>query len=188
MKDEFEDFVRKNRSAFDDKEPREKVWTNIESAVMGTQSQRSIWNNVTVWRAAAVVFMALSVYLLSGQLSVSGDKVDSVASANTAVLKEFTDVEKFYFEQISQKTQLIDEFQRTEGLNGFTHDFKQLEAMYMVLKEEMKNRPSQKVKDALVLNLLVRIDLLNQQLHKLENGEYAEPDASNEKKSTAKNV
>jgi hypothetical protein len=40
--------------------------------------------------------------------------------------------------------------------------------MYMVLKEEMKSRPSQKVQDALVLNLLVRIDLLNQQLYKLE--------------------
>jgi hypothetical protein len=40
--------------------------------------------------------------------------------------------------------------------------------MYMVLKEEMEARPSRKVKDALVLNLLVRIDLLNQQLQKLD--------------------
>jgi hypothetical protein len=44
--------------------------------------------------------------------------------------------------------------------------------MYMVLKEEMKASPSEKVKDALVLNLLVRIDLLNQRLHKLET-EYS---------------
>ncbi|HEX5171206.1 MAG TPA: hypothetical protein VFW11_18645, partial [Cyclobacteriaceae bacterium] len=55
-----------------------------------------------------------------------------------------------------------------------TNDFRQLEAMYLVLKEEMKIRPSKKVKDALVLNLLVRIDLLNQQLHKLESGEYSD--------------
>ncbi len=63
---------------------------------------------------------------------------------------------------------MIDDFQKNEGLNGFTHDFQQLEAMYMILKEEMKTSPSQKVKDALVLNLLVRINLLNQQLYKLE--------------------
>ena len=63
---------------------------------------------------------------------------------------------------------MIDGFQKSEGLNGFTQDFQQLEAMYMILKEEMKNTPSQKVKDALVLNLLVRINLLNQQLYKLE--------------------
>jgi hypothetical protein len=53
--------------------------------------------------------------------------------------------------------------------------------MYSVLKEEMKNHPSQKVKDALVLNLLVRIDLLNQQLHNLE-----EDADSKEKKESAK--
>jgi hypothetical protein len=38
----------------------------------------------------------------------------------------------------------------------------------MILKEEMKSQPSEKVKDALVLNLLVRINLLNQQLYKLD--------------------
>lgn len=77
---------------------------------------------------------------------------------------------------------MIREFQESEGLNGFTHDFQQLEAMYLVLKEEMKVRPSQKVKDALVLNLLVRIDLLNQQLHRLEERE--EEDGGEEERST----
>lgn len=90
---------------------------------------------------------------------------------------EFKDVEEFYFRQISEKVEMIDEFQKSEGLNGFTQDFQRLDAMYMVLKEEMKSSPSQKVQDALVLNLLVRIDLLNQQLHKLEKA------YSNESKS-----
>jgi hypothetical protein len=87
---------------------------------------------------------------------------------NTQALNEFTDVEAFYVQQISHKVELIGEFTESDGLNGFTRDFQQLEAMYQVLKEEMKARPSQKVKDALVLNLLVQIDLLNQQLHRLE--------------------
>ena len=77
--------------------------------------------------------------------------------------------------EISEKVELIDGFQKNEGLNGFTQDFQQLEAMYMILKEEMKSRPSQKVKDALVLNLLVRINLLNQQLFKLDQ-EYGKKD------------
>jgi hypothetical protein len=54
--------------------------------------------------------------------------------------------------------------------------------MYNVLKEEMKTSPSQKVKDALVLNLLVRIDLLNQQLHKLEK-EYKKGEDKKPKES-----
>jgi hypothetical protein len=54
--------------------------------------------------------------------------------------------------------------------------------MYQVLREEMKVHPSQKVKDALVLNLLVRIDLLNKQLHNIEQ-EHPEGEEKDEKVS-----
>ncbi|HEY8937636.1 MAG TPA: hypothetical protein VIM65_20560 [Cyclobacteriaceae bacterium] len=173
MKDELEKFVHENRQAFDDREPADKVWSNIQSS-LPIAHKVSIWNSVTIWRAAAVVFFALSIYLLIPKTIT----VHNQAANRDPAFNEFNDVEAFYVEQISQKVELIDEFQRNEGLNGFTQDFKQLEAMYSVLKEEMKNHPSQKVKDALVLNLLVRIDLLNQQLHHLE-----EDASSKEKKA-----
>lgn len=159
MKDPLEDLVHQNRDAFDDKEPSEKVWRNIRTA-MAFKSE-SVWNSVVLWRAAAVIFMVLTGYLLIPK------NVDKTHTTDIAV-SEFNDVEAFYFKQISEKVEMIDEFQKSEGLNGFTQDFQQLEAMYMVLKEEMKTSLSQQVKDALVLNLLIRIDLLNQQLHKLE--------------------
>ena len=73
--------------------------------------------------------------------------------------------------EISSKVRLIDRFEGSEGLNGFTQNFQQLDAMYMVLKEEMKNHPSAKVREALVLNLLIQIDLLNKQLDKLDHQE-----------------
>ena len=161
MKDRLEEFIRNNKEAFDDREPSEKVWTNI-NASLGLR-RTTVWNSLALWRAAAVIFMVLCGYLLLPKANMNLAK-DNVSNVST----EFDDVEAFYIRQISEKIEMIDEFQKSEGLNGFTHDFQQLEAMYMVLKEEMKTRPSQKVKDALVLNLLVRIDLLNQQLHKLE--------------------
>jgi hypothetical protein len=175
MRDRIEDFIHENRKAFDDKTPSNKVWQTIERA-LGFSKKSSLWNSVGLWRAAAVVFMAITVYLLLPKNEVPRQQV---------AMKEFADVESFYIQQISEKTELIQEFQRSEGLNGFTNDFRQLEAMYLVLKEEMKNRPSSKVKDALVLNLLVRIDLLNQQLHKLDNGEYKE---AKEEKSPSSNI
>jgi hypothetical protein len=91
-------------------------------------------------------------------------------------MKEFSDVEAFYTQEISQKVELIEAISEGGNADEFTQDIKQLEAMYLVLKEEMKNRPSKKVKDALVLNLLVRINLLNQQLHRLED-DYQEETA-----------
>ncbi len=56
-------------------------------------------------------------------------------------------------------------------LISFASDFQQLEAMYAVLQEEFQNRPSEKVKDAMILNLLVRINLLNKQLQEVEEKE-----------------
>jgi hypothetical protein len=157
MSDRLKEFADLHRDSFDDREPSSRVWKKIESSLFPS---RSLWNSVVIWRAAAVIFMALSVYLMIPK--------EKLSPRNQAALKEFTDTESFYVKQISEKVELIDGFEMADEGGNFTQDFKQLEAMYMVLKEEMKTRPSQKVKDALVLNLLVQIDLLNQQLHRLE--------------------
>lgn len=167
MKDQLEDFISQNKGAFDDKEPSEKVWMNIRKNLFTT----SLWNSITVWRAAAVVLLGLCIFLAIPRLKEQRENKIAVREGKI-VLNEFKDVENFYISQISEKVDQIKESRGQEtGMNGFTHDFQQLEAMYQVLKEEMKTHPSQKVKDALVLNLLVRIDLLNQQLHKIEKGE-----------------
>ncbi len=177
MSNQLEDFIRQNKSAFDDKEPSDRSWQKIESSLT-FQKKTSLWNSVAMWRAAAIIFMAASAFLL---LSKQGGKVRT----DTTALNEFTDVEAFYIKQITEKEDIIGSFARNEGLNGFTRDFEQLEAMYSVLKEEMKSRPSEKVKDALVLNLLIRIDLLNQQLHKLEKGDESKPEKENEEQATS---
>ena len=180
MKDRLEEFIRENRAAFDDKEPSDKAWKNINASLRSNRT--SVWNSVVLWRAAAIIFMVLCGYLL-----IPKNAENSIAQDNTSTQdnssSEFDDVEAFYIRQISEKVEMIDEFQKSEGLNGFTHDFQQLEAMYMVLKEEIKTSPSQKVNDALVLNLLIRIDLLNQQLHKLEK-EYSKDNYEEPKKKS----
>lgn len=162
MKEKLEDFIRANRSAFDDKEPTESGWDVIASSLPEKRSL-TLWNSVILWRAAAVVFMAVSIYLMIPKANMLLE-----ADASKMSLKEFQAVEQYYNHEISQKVKLISEISDGEEANTFTHDLQQLDAMYQVLKEEMKNSPSKQVKDALVLNLLVRINLLNQQLHRLE--------------------
>ncbi len=159
MKDELKNFIEKNRSAFDDQEPPENVWKRIESA-LPLMRQRSLLNSLALWRAAAVLFLGLSAYLFFTGIQ----RTDAHQSQ-----REFNDLESFYSNQIAEKVALINDFDTTGETEQFTQDFQKLDAMYQVLREEMKNRPSEKVKDALVLNLLVRIDLLNQQIKKLED-------------------
>lgn len=176
MKKRLEEFVRDNREAFDDKVPGDKTWTGIEAALPG--SKKSPWNSLMIWRAAAILFMGLSIYLM-----IPKESEITTHSAKIA-MNEFQDVEAFYVQEISEKVRMIDNYSSAEGLNGFTQDIRQLEAMYAVLKEEMEASPSQKVRDALVLNLLIRIDLLNQQLHKLDT-EFREKEEADENSKEA---
>lgn len=155
MKDELRDFVQQQRAAFDKKELPEKVWSNIHQTLF----QKTVrLEPIRYWQAAAIVLFAVSSFLLA--------KNGWPVERPTAV-KEFADTEAFYTQQISEKIKLIHSVNASD-LNGFTQDIQQLEAMYAVLKEEMDNRPSEKVKDALILNLMVRINLLNKQLQEVD--------------------
>ncbi len=163
MKDSLRDFIHQHREAFDNREPSEEVWRGIASKLPHGRS-RTLWNNVSLWRAAAVLFMGLSAYFF-----YAGNQ-DNLRPAESAKLQgEFKDLESFYSEQIAEKIDLISHIQESDMDDSFTQDVQKLEAMYQVLREQMKTDPSEKVKDALVLNLLVRVDLLNQQIKRIED-------------------
>ena len=162
MKDKLEQLVKENRAAFDDKSPRPKVWNSIASVLNNHSSYN--W----LWKAAAILFFATTIGL-STQLEFNFTK-DSIAQQNNES-GEFAAVEGYYFELISEKKSLIYDYE-AKNINidqDFELDLQKLDAMYQVLKEEMEANPSKKVVDALILNLLVRIDILNEQLQELDD-------------------
>ena len=111
-----------------------------------------------------MIFFGLSAYLLISK-NYSRPNRHEIAE-----IQGFNDLETYYSSQISEKMDMVHRYQSTTGFteDEITQNLKKLEAMYLVLKDEMKKRPSQDVRDALVLNLLVRIDLINQQLNRLD--------------------
>lgn len=164
MEDQLEQFIRQNREGFDGPGPSEKVWHKVNGSFPARPMGiiRFPWNAMG-W-AAAVVFMALSAYLYSRPMT-------DVPEYNGKAMRGFGEVEGFYSQQIAEKVALIGHFETDDD---FAHSFKQLEAMYLELREEMKVRPSEKVRNALELNLLVRINMLNRQLDNLEKSKEGE--------------
>ncbi len=169
MKDLLKDFVDENRDGFDVRQPQEAAWKKIESSL--PSKSVSLWNSVSLWRAAAILFFGVSGYLLFAPQGIRNNKME-----RAQIKGEFKDLEVFYSNQIVEKKELVNKFQAETGLteDEVTQNLQKLEAMYQVLKEEMESQPTQDVKDALVLNLLVRIDLLNQQLNKLDRRDAKE--------------
>jgi hypothetical protein len=161
MNDSLKQFISQNRDRFDDKEPSEKVWYTIQARIDKTTS---LWNSVVLWRSAAILLLSLSTFLFFSPIGRESKKEQA------AIRVEFKDLEAYYSNQIYEKKELVTQFQAETGLteDEVTQNIQKLEAMYQVLLKEMEKRATIDVKDALVLNLLVRIDLLNQQLNKLD--------------------
>jgi hypothetical protein len=163
MKDALKDFVSQHRGGFDSHEPPGQSWQLIEDQL--PNRTLSIWHSVAVWRAASIFLFGVSLVAIFSTHNFPNNRDERVKLQG-----EFIDLESFYSSQITEKKQLVNQFQSDTGLteDEVTQNLQKLEAMYQVLKLEMEKRPSEDVKDALVLNLLVRIDLLNQQLNKLD--------------------
>jgi hypothetical protein len=160
MKDSLKDFINEHRSEFDNREPSERVWTGIAKEIGA--KRKGFLTATSLWRAAAILFFGLSSYLFITNQYTQRREVSKMQV-------EFRDLESFYGNQIAEKAAFIDKLETSADDDQFTQDVQKLEAMFEVLKEEMKASPSEKVKDALILNMLIRIDLLNQQIKKLED-------------------
>ncbi len=145
--------------------PSENSWQKIIEQALPAASRQIFWNSITFWRALLqVILFGLSSYLLISKSYYRPNRQE------VAEIQGFNDLETYYSAQINEKMDLVHRYQSATGLteDEITQNLKKLEAMYLVLKDQMKQKPTQDVRDALVLNLLVRIDLINQQLNKLD--------------------
>jgi hypothetical protein len=178
MSDNFEKYIRANKASFDDKEPSEKVWNKIDSEL-----SVSIKNYNWIWKVAATLFFCTTVYLFFQK----AENKSELLAHKEKISGDFVDIESYYFQIISDKRDLIYEFDTQESAMevDFEQDLQKLDAMYQVLKEELKTNPSKKVVDALILNMLVRIDVLNEKIDELEKSELVEDDDTGAPKDDA---
>jgi hypothetical protein len=65
MSDKLKDFIKAHRDEFDHRDPSDRVWDGIEKDLLDRDRRgvKAIWSSVSIWRAAAVIFFGLSVYL-----------------------------------------------------------------------------------------------------------------------------
>ena len=158
--DHLEQFVRANKASLDMEEPRPAVWRKIRKNLSLRESSSISY----VWKVAAVFFFCISILFTVDKFGTSS----GLSQTNKG--NEFQKVEEYYMDEIEQKMILIhnvsgSDFSRDPGSE---QDLQKLDAMYQVLKEEYELNPSSKITDALILNLLIRVDILNNELYQVE--------------------
>lgn len=174
--DNLEQFIKSEREAFDNKEPREKLWSRIESDL---DSRQDRWG--WIWKAAVLVLIPLCGFLL-WERGQNDQLAQDFPQTDVFVDPEFEETELYYSQLISQKKGIIEQFQ-VEDPNikeSFKLDISALDSLYLELKTELIETGNTAVLEAMVNNLQLRMELLNQQLMILEQIEHD----NNEKQPT----
>lgn len=171
--DNLEQIVRSRRQAFDDKEPRSKLWDRIEADL---DQKESHWG--WLWKAAVLVLIPVCGFLIweRGQYYPAQPQHPVVQ-----IDPEFEETEMYYSQMINEKKMLIDNFKINDLAikEEFQRDLASLDSLYLELKTEFIETNNTSVVDAMIYNLQLRMDLLNRQIMILEKiDQYKHEDIS----------
>jgi hypothetical protein len=163
MDDRLEKFIRSHRQEMDNKGPRRDLWQDIEKEVITNARQRQLSRTVIFWRAAAVILLLISSWLVIDKVNrdIPGNEATEIAELNPQLME----AENYYVALINEKKQEIRSMSEKYDLgDDFLYEIDVLDSMYSTLKEDLPRGDEENLVDAMILNLQLRIEILNEQL------------------------
>ncbi len=173
----LEQFIRQNREEFDRYEVPVGLWEKIADQLEEEEEPDRKKPKVikiptrNLWRVAAAVLLIVGIY---GVIRLN-DSTTSPESAEAVALQkinpELAEAEVYYTRMIEQKKEEIAHLASQESNldEEFYQDLEELDSMYIGLKEELYQMPTQeRVMEAMIQNLQTRIEILNRQLEILQ--------------------
>ena len=188
MSSRIEQFMRDHRDEFDNDEPGAPVWDNIKQELkLPAQEEakvvsikKSFGMTAIRWSAAAAILVlaGLGVYHLVNPKTPTGivDVPKNQPAKETTPKEEdlLKDINPTYAKEVYHFTQLIElkqsELKQIEKDNPdlykqFTTDITKLDSSYNSLKKELPTNPNrEQLLEAMIQNLRLQTELLNQQL------------------------
>lgn len=165
-RDKLEDFIGKNRSAFDEEFESSKSWEAIERRINFPTEVRKSIRNIN-WYAAASIALLLTVGWLVIDRIALNDRVNQLESL-TVDGRSYKEIESYYTQTINTKSELVKE-KASQIDYPIEQDLDELQKNYEALKLQLKEGVAhQKIIDAMIFNLRTQIEVLNAQLEILE--------------------
>ncbi|MBS4065919.1 MAG: hypothetical protein KGZ74_15270 [Chitinophagaceae bacterium] len=174
MSNNLEQFIRENRSEFNDERPSRNVWDEIEAALPKAQPKAkvvSLGNVYKLMAAAAVVCILLTsayfIYMRKDNVQTGTitqeTKQDAIKLASPADASQMNQV----FNAIQTRQQELKEATagNPELYSKFLDDLKVLDSTYTMLQKQAAQTPNRDVIiKAMIQNLQLQAELLYRQL------------------------
>jgi len=177
MSNRLEQFIRDNRESFDDVEPSPAIWKGVKDDLKPSAStSRLVWmNSRKLVAAAAVLVLILAAIFLFLNKSPKNSEQQMAGNTNPAVAPDLlNEINPTYAKEVYHFTQLIelkqDELKQIgkdqpELYKQFVGDITRLDSSYNALKKELPANPNrEQLLEAMIQNLQLQTELLNQQL------------------------
>jgi uncharacterized lipoprotein YehR (DUF1307 family) len=158
--DKLEKTILENRAQFDAPRHPEQGWEKLRRKLERKESPMG-W----VWKVAAAIFFVSTLALGYINLSIRQD-----LQARENGTKGPTYIEDFYLQQISMKKQEYSRISSKDEQEEFFSDLAELDNGYKELKQSFeKMNGHDELAEAMLLNLRMRVMILNQQIEILRN-------------------
>ncbi len=168
MRVQLEDFIKNNREQFDDAEPANELWQRIERRLPrqtpDEKFQKTTFSVGFVFRVAAAVVLIMAI-CFTGYLKFSS-RVDL-----TTINPEYAQQQAHYASLVETKRSELKTVTRTDPqlYQEFDTEFARMDSVYKRLKNELPVSPDrEKVLRAMIQNLQIQTQVLNQQLNMVE--------------------
>jgi hypothetical protein len=175
MSKRLEDFIRNNKVEFDDHEPRAGLWDNIESKLfmeeqpvveLPKKRETKTFSLAYVLRVAAIVIMVMGISFV---LYIKNQRANTVDYA--AINPEFAKQRVQYASLVQNKRSELKTLTKSnpELYHEFSTEIAKMDSTYKKLNHDLATSPNQeRVLRAMIRNLQVQTEVLNQQLNVIE--------------------
>jgi hypothetical protein len=187
MSKRLEDFIKANKEEFDILEPKRGIWGNIEErlpARFKDQDKVEIrtFSLAFVLRVAAIVIMVMGI---SFAIYIQNEK--STPNANIAAISpEYAKQQKQYVTLVSNKRNELKKLAKSDPqlYHEFTAEIAKMDSTYKKLNNDLATSPNPElVLLAMIRNLQIQTEVLNQQLNVIEQFNEFKDQQKNETKN-----
>jgi len=185
MSKRLENFIKNNKEEFDELEPDFDLWNKIEKGLTVKEAppkrEAKTFTLGFVMRVAAIVFVVMTIAFV---FYVKNEKQAGVNFA--AINPEYAQQQKHYASLVANKRSELKTLAKTdpELYTEFSGEIAKMDSTYKKLNNDLATSPNQEsVLRAMIRNLQIQTEVLNQQLQVIEQFNQMKKEQKNEIKN-----
>ena len=183
MSKRLEDFIKANKEEFDDLEPKADIWSRIERQLPAQEAEVSKKREAKTFSLGFVLRVAAAVILIMGISFLVYLRSERNTGVDLAAINpEYAKQQVHYASLVETKRTELRAIAKSDPqlYKEFSGEIAQMDSTYKKLNKDLATSPNQElVLQAMIHNLQIQTEVLNQQLGVLEQYKQVKKEQKN---------